>query len=320
MLTQDARAERRLARRRRARRRRAGVAGLLLIAALGVGLFLGLRSSRDASSSTTPPARYNVTSSGRAIGHGGTRRPKPSKPAITTLTLPATLPARTISVPILMYHRIDVLRPTLPAITRSLTVAPGDFARQMRWLAGHGYHAISQTQLFEALERGRRLPAKPIVITFDDGYRDVLVNAAPVLRRLGMKATAYVITSRISNGDVSFLTWPELHELEQDGIEIGSHTVHHAELPGLSDPAALQELIQSRHALEAHLHHPVQWFAYPAGRYDARTEALVRQAGYVLAVTTQPGRFQDARAPFALHRYEVLDTTGVAGLASLLRG
>jgi peptidoglycan/xylan/chitin deacetylase (PgdA/CDA1 family) len=111
-----------------------------------------------------------------------------------------------------------------------------------------------------------------------------------------------------------------LHALEQDGVEIGSHTVHHAELPGLNDPTALRELLQSRHALEEHLHHPVQWFAYPAGRFDARSEQLVRQAGYVLAVTTQPGSVQDARAPFALHRFEVLDTTGVSGLASMLGG
>jgi peptidoglycan/xylan/chitin deacetylase (PgdA/CDA1 family) len=96
--------------------------------------------------------------------------------------------------------------------------------------------------------------------------------------------------------------------------------VHHYELPGLSDPEALQELIQSRHALELHLHHPVQWFAYPAGKFDARSEQLVRQAGYVLAVTTQPGSAQEAQQPFALHRYEVLDTTGVAGLALMLRG
>jgi peptidoglycan/xylan/chitin deacetylase (PgdA/CDA1 family) len=221
-------------------------------------------------------------------------------------------------VPILMYHRIAKLRARLPAITRALTVDPGDFAAQMRWLAGHRFHTVTQEQLFGALEHGEQLPTRPVVITFDDGYRDVLANAAPVMHRLGMHGTAYVITSRISGSDVSFLSWLQLNTLEENGIEIGSHTVDHAELPALSDPAALQELIRSRHALELHLHHPVQWFAYPAGKFDSRTEALVRQAGYVLAVTTQPGVDQDARSPFALHRYEVLDTTGVRGLASLL--
>jgi peptidoglycan/xylan/chitin deacetylase (PgdA/CDA1 family) len=217
-----------------------------------------------------------------------------------------------------MYHRIDVLRPSLPAITRSLTVAPADFAAQMRWLKAHGYRAVTQLQLFDALEHGKKLPAKPVVITFDDGYRDVLFNAAPVLKRLRMPATAYVITDRISGPDVSFLSWAMLHALEQDGVEIGSHTVSHAEIPTLTDPTALRELIQSRHALELHLHHPVQWFAYPAGKFDAHSEQLVRQAGYVLAVTTQPGSAQSAQLPFALHRYEVLDTTGVSGLASML--
>jgi peptidoglycan/xylan/chitin deacetylase (PgdA/CDA1 family) len=313
VLTQDVRLHRRLEHRRRVRRRRLVVL-VLLLAALAAGLFLGFGTgTAKHAAHRRIPVTINVSR--------GTPPPPPARQsAIARLALPTTLPARTLSVPILMYHRIDVLRPTLPAITRSLTVDPGDFARQMRWLHGHGYHTVTQAQLFAALERRARLPAKPVLITFDDGYRDVLAKAAPVLRRLGMKATAYVITSRISNGDVSFLAWPQLKQLEQDGIEIGSHTVHHSELPGLSDPAALQELIQSRQALEAHLHHPVQWFAYPAGRFDARSEALVRQAGYVLAVTTQPGSTQDARQPFALHRYEVLDTTGVSGLASLLRG
>jgi peptidoglycan/xylan/chitin deacetylase (PgdA/CDA1 family) len=311
VLTQDVRLQRRLERRRRARRRRFAVVAVVLPAA-GVALFLALGTGgKDGVAAKRPP------SAGR-VHRSPAPAPAPRQPAVARLTLPATLPTRTLAVPILMYHRIDLLRPTLPAITRSLTVDPADFARQMRWLAAHGYHTVSQAQLFAALERGGKLPAKPIVITFDDGYRDVLAKAVPVLRRLGMRATAYVITSRISNGDVSFLSWPQLHQLEQDGVELGSHTVHHYELPGLSDPAALQELIQSRRALEAHLHHPVQWFAYPAGRFDARSEALVRQAGYVLAVTTEPGRVQDARSPFALHRYEVLDTTGVIGLASML--
>jgi len=235
------------------------------------------------------------------------------------LHLPASPPARSLRIPILMYHRIDLLRPTLAPITKRLTVDPRDFAAQMAWLQTHGWSPISQLQLFDALEQGSTLPPKPIMITFDDGYRDVLGKAAPVLSRLHMPATAYVITDRISGGDVSFLTWGMLHALERRGIAIGSHTVHHVELTGLSDGEGLRELRDSRAVLERHLGHAVQWFSYPAGAHDARTVGLVRQAGYVLAVTTDPGALQDARQPLELHRYEVLDSTGTAGLAALLR-
>jgi peptidoglycan/xylan/chitin deacetylase (PgdA/CDA1 family) len=189
----------------------------------------------------------------------------------------------------------------------------------MEWLKAHGYNALTQLQLFDALERGARLPSKPVLITFDDGYRNVFGKAMPVLSRLHMHATAYIITSRISGPDPSFLTWGRLTGLERSGFDIGSHTVHHLELTGLSDAQALQELRDSRRALEQHLGHPVQWFAYPAGAENAHAAALVRQAGYVLAVTTHPGATQSAQAPLQLHRYEVLDTTGVAGLASILR-
>lgn len=309
MLTQDSRLQRRLERRRQVVRRRLGIT-VLLLAALALGLFFGLRGGSGKAKSEVLVQHASGTLKALGVRHPTAR--------VRRLSLPATLPARTLNVPILMYHRIDVLRSTLPAITRALTVAPGDFAAQMRWLHAHGFHAVTQEQLFAALEHGKRLPASPILITFDDGYRDVLKYAAPVMKRLGLHGTAYVITNRISGSDVSFLSWLQLNALQEKGIEIGSHTVDHAELPRLTDPAALQELLQSRHALELHLHHPVQWFAYPAGKFDARTEALVRQAGYVLAVTTQSGSTQDARAPFALHRYEVLDTTGVRGLASIL--
>jgi peptidoglycan/xylan/chitin deacetylase (PgdA/CDA1 family) len=224
-----------------------------------------------------------------------------------------------LRIPILMYHRIDVLRPWLPRITRALTVTPVDFARQMEWLHSHGFHAVSQTQIFAALEWGTPLPRQPVMITFDDGYRDVLSNAAPVLARLHMPATAYVITSRISGSDPSFLTWHDLAKLELAGVAVGSHTVHHVELPGLADTVAMRELLGSRLALEQRLHHPVQWFAYPAGAESAHALELVRRAGYVLAVTTHAGKLQRASAPLALERYEVLDTTGVNGVAAFVR-
>ena len=76
-----------------------------------------------------------------------------------------------------MYHRVAPTLPAGPPITRRLTVASADFAAQMEWLKRHGWHAVTQRQVFAALERGARLPRKPVAITFDDGYRDVLWNA-----------------------------------------------------------------------------------------------------------------------------------------------
>jgi peptidoglycan/xylan/chitin deacetylase (PgdA/CDA1 family) len=234
------------------------------------------------------------------------------------LRLPEPLPRREIEVPILMYHRINVSRPGTPSMERRLTVHPADFARQMKWLKQHGYRTVTQRELFEALFRSRRLGTKPILITFDDGYRDLYENASPVLTRFGMRATAYVISSRTKNGYPLFLTWRLLHQLESRGVEIGSHTATHADLTALSDGDALRELVQSRLAFERHLRHPVQWLAYPYGSYDSRVERLARRAGYVLAVTTEPGSVQSARRPLALRRHRVLDSTGVAGLAAML--
>ncbi|HEU5064977.1 MAG TPA: polysaccharide deacetylase family protein [Gaiellaceae bacterium] len=231
------------------------------------------------------------------------------------LTLPAPLPNRQVRVPILMYHRVHA---TPPASQRPLTVHPADFARQMRWLKQHGYRTITQRELYEALFLGKRLGPKPILITFDDGYSEVFHKAVPVLKRLDMRATAYVISGRTLRSDTVFLTWHLLRALERDGVEIGSHTVEHRRLTSLSDGEALRELVQSRRAFERRLDHPVQWLAYPLGAYDSRIERLARRAGYVLAVTTEHGVVQSARSPLALRRLRILDSTGVSGLAAML--
>ena len=227
--------------------------------------------------------------------------------------------AGAIAVPILMYHRIDYLRPTLPEITRRLTVDPNDFARQMRWLKAHGFHTLTQSQLLAGLLHRAALPSKPILVTFDDGYRDVLGKASPVMQRLRLRGTEYVISGRLHGTDPSFLTVPQLRVLEQRGIEIGSHTVTHADLPALDNTGALKELRVSKLTLERAVGHPVRWFAYPYGSYDARIAALVRRAGYKLAVTTQARTCQSPSRALELNRLEVLDTTRVAGLAAMLR-
>jgi peptidoglycan/xylan/chitin deacetylase (PgdA/CDA1 family) len=275
---------------------------VLLVSGLVASVELTIDDARSS------PSKCSVAQCGRCE----------TKRAAPRLRLPERLPRREITVPILMYHRINVPPATASPIERGLTVHPADFARQMRWLKRHGYRTVTQRQLFAALLRRRPLGRRPIMITFDDGYRDVFYKAAPVLSKLAMRATAYVISGRIVNGDRQFLSWGLVRGLERRGVEIGSHTAFHRDLTQLSDREALTELVRSRRSLERGLCHPVQWLAYPFGRYDARVERLARRAGYVLATTTEPGARHSARRPLALRRLRVLDTTGVRGLASLL--
>jgi peptidoglycan/xylan/chitin deacetylase (PgdA/CDA1 family) len=274
-------------------------------------------SAGDVSASTTTTL-CGETSVPRPVQTTGLESMPQSRASRCPLQFPSPLPDRTRVVPILMYHRINVVDASTPEITRRLTVHPDIFRRQMKWLKRHGYRTLTQRRLFDGLMCGRRLGRKPILITFDDGYRDAYSNASPVLARLEMRATAYVITGRISGSDPSFLTWPQLRRLERRGVEIGSHTVSHRPLTTLSDSQASAELVRSRRVLERRLGHRVPWLAYPIGSYDARIARLARRAGYRLAVTTEYGALQSARRPLALPRLRILDSTGVRGLAAML--
>ena len=237
------------------------------------------------------------------------------------LKLPDPLPNRTVKVPILMYHRIAVLQGDEPAVTQGLTVDPGEFRLQVQWLKEQGYETITQLQLYKALMEGGDLPAKPVMLTFDDGYRGIATIAAPIMKQVGYVGTAYVITDRIAKNPKkapTWLTWNQLRILEQRGWDIGSHTVSHTEIPGLSPADAAHALRQSRFALERNLGHPVQWFCYPAGAVDATSVDEVRKAGYVLATTTESGEVHSAQDPLRLSRIRVSNTTGVRGLSTAL--
>lgn len=226
--------------------------------------------------------------------------------------------ARVLDVPVLVYHRVGRLPTVKTPASDALTVEPRAFDGQMKWLAKHGFQAITDRQLLRALDLATPLPKRPVLITFDDGYTDVLHNAAPVLHHLRWPATAFVITDRISGPDPSFLTWGQLRDLEHDGFTIGSHTVHHANLAELPPAQVWFELLQSRRTLERHLGRPVHSFAYP---YGAESPAVVRDiggAGYALAFTTRPGDAQSAGRRFLLHRYDIHRNVDLARFAALL--
>lgn len=213
-------------------------------------------------------------------------------------------PARQkVTVPVLMYHRVAPMSTATNATSYDLTVTPAQFREQMAWLKRNGYTAISQAELFRAIEDGAALPKKPVVLTFDDGYVDAVKDVLPVLEPLGWPGTFFIISSRI--GERAFLTAKQIRRLSAAGMDIGSHTVDHLELPSLSESSRAQQLTQSRKELEKVLGHPVRWFCYPAGRNDAASAASVEKAGYLLGYTTEGGSVLQADSLSQLPRVRV---------------
>jgi peptidoglycan/xylan/chitin deacetylase (PgdA/CDA1 family) len=274
------RARREAARRRRRQRRRAG-AVLLLAMLVGVAVWLGARGDRRAGAGA--PEAYVVPVTQPA--------PAPAAPSLRRArlgpSLPSRPPARSLDVPVLMFHRVAGRETATNAVSRDLTVAPSRFDAELEWLARHGFHPVHLETLFGALEYGRPLPAEPVVLTFDDGYVDDAMTVAALLLRRGWPGAFFVITGRV--GERAFLTWRQIEQLDREGMDIGSHTVDHVDLPGLSALDLRHELVDSRRQLERRLGHPVYWFAYPAGAWDAASAVEVRRAGYLLAFTTATG-------------------------------
>jgi peptidoglycan/xylan/chitin deacetylase (PgdA/CDA1 family) len=216
-------------------------------------------------------------------------------------------------VPILMYHVIGAPRAGAPY--PELYVSASDFAAQLRWLARHGYRAVTQRDVWNHWHRGGALPRKPVVVSFDDGYRGVAVAALPEMRR---RAWPGVLNLTVKNLRVSGgLSEYRVRTLIAAGWELASHTLTHPDLTRLDDRTLSREVTRSRAVLRARFGVPVDFFCYPAGRYDARVIRAVRRAGYLGATTTLDGLARPGK-PYELHRVRVSGSDGVTGLAKKL--
>jgi peptidoglycan/xylan/chitin deacetylase (PgdA/CDA1 family) len=202
-----------------------------------------------------------------------------------------TLPgeARLPWVPVLLYHRVVPQLPQRDPFGNCVTTTT--FESHLRWLARRGYRAITVSELTRAalLNRGQR--GLRVAITFDDGYEDNLLYAAPLLRRYGFSATVFVVTNTIGSVNsfdagrgvdpTPMLTAEQVLALAESGIEIGSHgCTHPPSLPDLSDAELLFELQRSKEIVEAIVNRPVRSFSYPHSRVDVRVQAAVEAAGY----------------------------------------
>jgi peptidoglycan/xylan/chitin deacetylase (PgdA/CDA1 family) len=209
-------------------------------------------------------------------------------------------------VPILEYH---VLGPApADAPYPELYVTRPEFHREMDWLEEHGYEAVTLEQVEDAWYRGGSLPPKPVVLSFDDGYRPQFTYALPELRRHGW---AGVLNLKAEGSD---LYESNVKAMVAAGWELASHTINHSDLTTLDAAALEEEVAGARQILKREYGVPVADFCYPAGEFDETVIAAVEAAGYTTATTEIPG-YASREAPYELARFEILDSTGVSGMA-----
>lgn len=205
-------------------------------------------------------------------------------------------------VPILMYHVIARPRPAAPF--PGLYVTPALFRAQVRTLARLGYRAVTLQAVYDAWHGLGVLPRRPIVLSFDDGYRSQFTVAAAALRRLRWPGVLNLVVAHLRRG-ASGLSTAMVRRMIAWGWEIDSHTLTHPDLTTLGPAALRHEVEGSRIALRHRFHVAAAFFCYPSGRFDAAVVAAVRRAGYLGATTTQPGFASPRDGMFTLHRIRV---------------
>ena len=218
-------------------------------------------------------------------------------------------------VPILMYHSIsdNLFGKSHPYFQINTSVEV--FAGQMRWLRNHGYRTVDLTELIEKFERREKMP-KTVVITFDDGYRDFLDGAMPVLKQCGFSATIFLATDRIQDtparlNGAEYLTWQDVRELHGQGIQFGSHTVSHPDMRSLGPEQIEYELGYSKELIEHKLGDSVTSFAYPFAFPEEDLDFtrflldVLENHGFQSGVTTILGRASRKSSPYFLPRLPV---------------
>ena len=176
-------------------------------------------------------------------------------------------------MPILVYHRVSDTdkNPT------TLTVA--DFDAQLKFLKDEGYSVIMPDDLLEAWENGKSLPAKPVLITFDDGHEDIYKNVFPILQKYNMRATVFLVTDHI--GMPEYLTWDFVRALQNGGfIDFESHTKSYKDLSTLKGDKLWNEIYGSKQAIEWALNKPAKFIAYPDGKYTLDAEETSKECNF----------------------------------------
>lgn len=208
---------------------------------------------------------------------------------------------------ILMYHHVKDHLEGDNSTEINLSVEVDEFEEQIKYLSENNYNSINISQLFENNDNN-------IAITFDDGYRDNITNAYPILQKYGFVGTVYVITDFVEND--GYLTWEDIKKLDHAGWEIGSHTLTHPNLTNASEANIKMQVEESKLAIEEQINNSVISFCYPAGHYNDQVINILEEVGYKNAVSIESGNFHNIEDIFHLDRIRVSGTLDIEGFIS----
>lgn len=231
--------------------------------------------------------------------------------------------------PVLMYHGINSSVGRRHPYFETNT-SPAAFRNQMQILATDGYQTLSLDGVIRD-SSSCNVAKRPVVITFDDGYADFYDEALPTLVEYGFIATVYIITGstdkqRVIKNGKQFMSWAEVRELPRYGIHVGSHTVSHGNLRGMSRSRVEDEVRRSKEMLEDKLGAPVESFAYPYAfpehdkNYVQHIREYLQMCGYKHAVTTIVGTASVLTDRYCLPRLPISTFDDEAFLRAKLKG
>lgn len=203
---------------------------------------------------------------------------------------------------VFVYHRFGDDR--YPSTNVSLE----DFRTHLEILKANDFQVLSLGEVIEKLDSDIELPNRCAVITVDDAYQSFMTNGWPLLKKYGFKATLFVSTDSVGYG--SYLTWPQLRQLKQEGVEIGNHSASHPYLVNfLTEEDGFikikKELERSQAEFEVHLGFKPSLFAYPYGEFSQEIIDVVKEVGFMAAVGQQSGVITEGQSLFSLPRFPV---------------
>jgi peptidoglycan/xylan/chitin deacetylase (PgdA/CDA1 family) len=247
----------------------------------------------------------------------------PLEPTVVLTPVPVAPPApdgiaRIADVPILMYHYISASPSAQDRIRYGLSVPPEMFDAQLKLLSDNGYTTITLRDLYNHLAIGTPLPENSIILTFDDGYLDNYTNAFPILQKYGMIGTFFVLTGPADEGQPAYLSWDMIQEMNDGGMDIQLHSRAHLDMRNRSYDWLVFQIVGGRQSIEGHTGKPVNFIAYPSGKFDANLQRFLRDTNFWAAVTTAAGRRHVLSEALAWDRVRISGQLRLADFAKLI--